>query len=148
LVILALAAPRQSVRLALIAAAASVAGGAAMYALAGHGVTLPAPLTTARMHAVAATDVYNQGPAAMHGQPMSGIPYKVYGAAEGRAHAGLLPFLVASATARGLRILIVGLVAGLVGAASSRWRRWYPVLIGLFVTVFSAGLAAVVESWS
>jgi hypothetical protein len=47
-----------------------------------------------------------------------------------------------------LRILLVGLIAGLVGAAVSRWRRWYPVLIGLFVTVFSAGLAAVVESWS
>ena len=148
LVILGLAAPRQMARLTLVAAAASLAGGATMYLLAAHGVTLPAPLTTPLMHETAAAQVAAHGSGAVAGQPMSGIPYKVYGAATGQAHAGLVPFLVASAPARGLRIVIVGALTALVGVAIMRWRRCYPYLIALFVTVFSAGLAAVVYSWS
>ena len=148
LVILGLAAPRQAIRLAVIAAMASVAGGVAMYALTAHGASMPAPLTTPRMHATAATEIATQGAAAVRHQPMSGIPYKVYGAAAGHAETGVGAFVAASLPARGLRIVVVGALAGLVGAVLARWRRWYAVLIGLFVTVFTAGLAAVVQSWS
>jgi len=148
LVILALAAPRRAVRLALVAAAASVIGGAVMYGLAAHGVSLPAPLTTARMHATAAQMVADDGAAAMAGQPMSGIPYKVFGAAAGRAHVGVVAFTAESIPARGLRILLVGVLTGAVGTLLSRWRRFYPAAIAAFITVFAAGLTAVVISWS
>jgi hypothetical protein len=83
----------------------------------------------------------------MANQPMSGIPYKVYGAASGRDQVGLSPFLLHSAPARGLRILIVGAVVGLIGALLRRWRHWYPAAIALFVPAFAVGLAAVVQSW-
>jgi 1-acyl-sn-glycerol-3-phosphate acyltransferase len=148
LVILALAAPRRAVRLALVGAAASVVGGAVMYGLAAHGVSLPSPLTTDRMHATARQLVAADGAAAMADQPMSGIPYKVFGAAAGRAHVGVLAFAAESVPARGLRILAVGVLAGLAGAVLARWRRYYPAVIATFVLFFSAGLAAVVQSWS
>jgi 1-acyl-sn-glycerol-3-phosphate acyltransferase len=148
LVILVLASPRSAVRLALVAAAASVLGGAVMYGLAAHGASLPAPLTTARMHTTTDQLVADRGAAAMQGQPMSGIPYKVFGAAAGRAHVGVLDFAAASAASRGLRILIVGVLIGLAGVVLRRWRRFYPAAIAGFVFVFSAGLTAVVLSWS
>jgi membrane protein YqaA with SNARE-associated domain len=148
LAILAVAAPRRAVRLALAAVAGSLAGGALMYALAAHGVSPPAPLTTPRMHAVAAQQVSAEGAAAMRQQPMSGVPYKVYGQAAGRARVGLDAFVLASAPARALRILAVSALAGVLGAVTQRWRRWYPTYLVLFVTVFAAGLSAVVRSWS
>jgi 1-acyl-sn-glycerol-3-phosphate acyltransferase len=148
MVILVLAAPRSALRLSLVAAAASVAGGVAMYGLAAHGVSLPAPLTTARMHEAAQEMVATDGAGAMAGQPMSGIPYKVFGAAAGRAHVGAVRFAAASVPARGLRILGVGLAAGLVGALLARWRRFYPAAIAAFVVAFFSGLAVVIESWS
>jgi 1-acyl-sn-glycerol-3-phosphate acyltransferase len=148
LVILGLAAPRQALRLALVAATASVIGGAVMYGLSAHGVSLPAPLTTVRMHATAQQMVADRGAAALADQPMSGIPYKVFGAAAGRAHVGVLAFTARSVPARGLRIVIVGVLAGLAGAVLARWRRYYAALIAAFVLIFSAGLTAVVQSWS
>jgi membrane protein YqaA with SNARE-associated domain len=148
LVILALAAPRQAIRLALVGALASVIGGAVMYGLATQDVRLPAPLTTARMHAAAAHLVADEGAGAMAEQPMSGIPYKVFGAAAGRAHIGVVAFVAASVPARALRIVIVGLLAGSIGALLRRWRQYYVAAIVAFVTVFAAGLTAVVQLWS
>lgn len=148
LAILAVAAPRRALHLALAAAAGSLAGGALMYALAAHGVSPPAPLTTPRMHLVAAQHVSAEGAAALRRQPMSGVPYKVYGQAAGRARVGLDAFVLASAPARGLRILAVSGLAGVLGAVMRRWRRWYPTYLVLFVSVFAAGLSAVVRSWS
>jgi 1-acyl-sn-glycerol-3-phosphate acyltransferase len=148
LVILGLAAPRKAVRLAVIGAAGSVAGGVAMYALAAHGLAVPAPLTTPRMHEVAETQIADVGAAALANQPLSGIPFKVYGAAAGHADTGLGPFVAASLPARALRIMAAGVLAGLAGTAIGRWRRWYPAIIALFITVFGAALAAVVHSWS
>jgi 1-acyl-sn-glycerol-3-phosphate acyltransferase len=148
LVILALAAPRQCVRLALVGAVASVVGGAVMYGLAAQDVRLPAPLTTVRMHAEAARMVADEGAAAMADQPMSGIPYKVFGAAAGRAHVGVVAFIVASVPARAVRILLVGVLAGAVGALARRWRQYYLAAVVAFVTLFAAGLTAVVQLWS
>jgi 1-acyl-sn-glycerol-3-phosphate acyltransferase len=148
LAILAVAAPRRAVRLALAAVVGSIAGGALMYALAAHGVSPPAPLTTPRMHAVAAQQVSVEGAAALRHQTMSGVPYKVYGQAAGRARVGLEAFVLVSVPARSLRILMVSALAGVIGWTMQRWRRWYPTYLLLFVAVFAAGLSAVVRSWS
>lgn len=145
--ILVLACPRATLRLALASVAGSLVGGTVMYALAVHGATPPAPLTTPRMYATTAAQVADEGARAVRHQPLSGIPYKVYATAAGEARVGLPGFVGASATARGSRILIVGLVAGLVGVAVHRWRRWYPLYLTLFVTGFGVAFAAVVASW-
>lgn len=147
LAVLGVAAPRRAVRLALVAALGSLTGGALMYALAAHGTVLPAPLTTGRMHATALAQLRSEGAGAVAHQPMSGIPYKVYGAAAGHTGVGLLPFLWASLPARSLRILAVGVLAGVFGTGLRRWRRWYPAYLFAFVVLFAAGLTAVVLSW-
>jgi len=145
--VLALAAPRRAGRLALVAAVGSLAGGALMYVLAAHGAAPPAPLTTPRMHVTASAQVASEGAPALRHQAMSGIPYKVYGLAAGRDEVGLGGFLWASAQARGVRIVVGGLVLGLFGAGLWRWRRWYPIYLVVYMTVFVAGLAMVVASW-
>ena len=145
--ILAVAAPRRAVRLTLAAVAGSLAGGALMYTLAAHGITPPAPLTTPRMHAIASTQVATEGAAALHHQALSGIPYKVYGLAAGRHEVGLGGFLWASAQARGVRILVVGLLFGALGAVLRRRRRWYPAYLVAFLLIFTASLSSIVASW-
>lgn len=148
LAVLAVAAPRRAPRLAVLAAVGSLLGGGVMYALAAHGIVPPSPLTTPRMHATAAAQIAREGAGALAHQPLSGIPYKVYGAAAGRAHVGLGTFLLHSTAARGLRILVVGLVLGGFGAAAYRWRRFYPAYVGLFVVLFTAALASILSYWS
>jgi membrane protein YqaA with SNARE-associated domain len=148
LAIVAVAAPRRAPKLALVAALASLIGGVLMYALAVHGWTPPAPLTTARMHASAASDVAAHGAAALRHQPLSGIPYKVYALMAGRAHVSLPGFVAASTAGRGVRILAVGLFAGCLGGVLNRWRRWYPAYLAVFVSLFTAALAATVRAWS
>jgi 1-acyl-sn-glycerol-3-phosphate acyltransferase len=145
--ILAVAAPRRTVRLTLTAVVGSLAGGALMYTLAAHGLTPPAPLTTPRMHAVAAAQLATEGAPALHHQALSGIPYKVYGLAAGRDEVGLGGFLWASAQARGVRILVTGLALGVLGAGLWHWRRWYPAYLVAFLLLFSASLASVVRAW-
>jgi len=81
LAIVVVAAPRRAPRLATCAALGSLAGGAAMYLLAGHGIIPPAPLTTPRMHHVVAGQIGAEGASALTHQTWSGIPFKVYGAA-------------------------------------------------------------------
>jgi hypothetical protein len=100
------------------------------------------------MHSVAASQIAVEGADALRHQPLSGIPYKVYGAAAGHAHVGLGPFLAASATARALRILAVGLLVGGFGACTARWRRFYGHYLVAFVVLFSSGLASVYLYWS
>jgi 1-acyl-sn-glycerol-3-phosphate acyltransferase len=148
LAVVLVAAPRRAPRLALYAALGSIAGGALMYVLASHGVVLPAPLTTPRMHEVVTAQIAAEGPGALVHQPWSGIPFKVYGGAAGAAHVGLLPFLGQAAVSRGLRILGVGLLIGLFGFVTQRWRRWYAAYLAVFLIVFAAGLAGVLRYWS
>jgi len=141
------AAPRQAVRLAGLAAAGSLAGGAVMYLLAAHGWAPPTPLTTPRMHTTAAAQVATEGAAALAHQPLSGIPYKVYGAAAGQGDVGLVAFLAWSLPARALRILAAGMLAGTFGRLTRRLRRWYPLYLTCFVLLFGAALGAVVNEW-
>jgi hypothetical protein len=119
-----------------------------MYTLAAHGVTPPAPLTTPRMHATAGAQLATEGAPALHHQALSGIPYKVYGLAAGRDRVGLGGFLWASAQARGLRILVVGLLFGAFGAALWRWRRWYPAYLVAYLVLVMVNLTLVVRWWS
>jgi len=146
--VLALAAPKRAWRLALVAVAGSLAGGALMYTVAAHGAVPPSPLTTPRMHATASAQVAAEGAAAVRHQAMSGVPYKVYGLAAGRDEVGLGGFLWASAQARGVRILTGGLLLGVLGAGVWRWRRWYPIYLVGYVAVFAVGLTMVVNTWS
>jgi membrane protein YqaA with SNARE-associated domain len=145
---LCVAAPRAGARLAIAAAAGSVTGGIIGYLLAAHGIVLPEPLTTARMHAAVAAQVAAHGAAAVHAQPLSGIPFKAYVAASGARHVGLARFLVASAEARGARILAAGLIMTGVAACAARWRRLYPAYLAALAVVFTGGLSAVLAAWS
>jgi 1-acyl-sn-glycerol-3-phosphate acyltransferase len=147
LAVVVVAAPRKAVRLSSIAAGASLAGGAFHYLLASHGVVLPAPLTTPGMHAAVARQVASEGAHAISHQPLSGIPYKAYASACGRAHVGFVSFLAESVVARGLRILAVGMILGGFGALTVRWRRFYPHYLIAFVVLFTSGLAGVVAYW-
>ncbi|ASW54366.1 lysophospholipid acyltransferase family protein [Plantactinospora sp. KBS50] len=148
LAVLAVAAPRRAPRLAAVAVAASLAGGVTGYGLGAAGLHPPAPLTTPLMRATVVQAVAEHGAAAVRAQPTSGIPYKVYAVTAGAAHVDLGGFLLASATGRGSRITLVGLVLGLFGALTVRWRRWYPLYLVVFPVLFAAGLALVVKSWS
>jgi 1-acyl-sn-glycerol-3-phosphate acyltransferase len=148
LAIVGVAAPRRAPRLALVAALASLTGGLLAYALGAYGLHPPAPVTTPRMHATAAAQLATEGGYAVHHQPLSGIPYKAYAVAAGRAHVSLSAFVAGSVVGRGVRILGVGLFAGALGGALNRWRRWYPAYLLLFVVVFAVGWAQTVRGWS
>ena len=125
-----------------------MAGGAAGYLLAARGITLPQPLTTARMHAAVAAEVAAHGAAAVHAQPLSGIPFKVYVAAAGAHRVGLVRFVVASAQARGARILVTGMIMTVAAACAARLRQFYPAYLAALAVVFTGGLWAVVTAWS
>jgi 1-acyl-sn-glycerol-3-phosphate acyltransferase len=149
LAVLAVAAPRRAPRLALMAAAGSIAGGLVAYSLGAAGAQPPAPLTSPRMHAEAAQQLAADGPRALRHQPFNGIPYKVYGVAAGRAHAPLAPYVGWSLAARGSRIVGVGLLLALAGLAGRRFfRRWYAAYLAWFTATFSALLRQVAAGWS
>jgi len=148
LAVLCVAAPKAGPRLATAAALGSVAGGAAGYLLAARGIILPEPLTTARMHAAVTAEVAARGAAAVHAQPLSGIPFKVYVATAGAHRVGLVRFIVASAQARGARILAAGMIMTIAAACAARLRRFYPAYLALLAIVFTGGLWAVVAAWS
>ncbi|MFL6139353.1 MAG: lysophospholipid acyltransferase family protein [Frankiaceae bacterium] len=148
LALLAAAAPRRAPRLVVAAAAGSVAGGLLGYVAAARGLVLPHPLVTPRMAAWAAHQLAADGPAGVLAQPMSGVPFKAYVAAAGRAHVSLEPFLLGSALARGARFAAVTGAAALAAALAGRARRYYPVLVATVATLFPAALAQVVRAWS
>jgi 1-acyl-sn-glycerol-3-phosphate acyltransferase len=148
LAVVCVGAPRAGIRLSLGAAIGSVVGGAAGYLIAAHGIILPEPVTTARMHAAVAAQVTAHGAAAVLAQPLSGIPFKVYVATSGARHVGFGRFLLDSAQARGARILASGLIMTGIGACLRRWRRFYPAYLLLVAAVYLGGWSAVVAAWS
>jgi 1-acyl-sn-glycerol-3-phosphate acyltransferase len=148
LVALVVAAPRRWCALAGAAVAGSLAGGLLGFQLAVGGVTLPQPLTTARMHAIVAAEIRDEGAAAVRHQPLSGIPYKVYVSKSGSGGVAVGRFAVESLVARGSRIALVCLLIALLGLSLRRLRRFYPLAIGVGAAGFLIGLAQVVSVWS
>jgi hypothetical protein len=100
------------------------------------------------MHAIVHTTTATEGGYAVRRQGWSGIPVKVYAAEAGEARVPVGDFAIGVARARGGRILAVGALLGLIGAAFSRVPRFYPALVGLGVTGYSLGLVRVVAHWS
>lgn len=132
--------------LSLAALAGSVAGCVLCAALAAGGHAPPAPLTTSRMSIVASAQVAQEGVAALHHQPWSGIPVKVYAAAEGRHHAPPVSLALAVGVARGSRLLVVAVVLATIARLIPR-RAFVPVAT-FAVATFAAGLHQVVAHWS
>lgn len=144
-----LAAPRAVPRLALAAAAGSLAGGLAAYGLGAAGHTPPAPLTTQRMHAVAAAELDAEGAAALKHQPFSGIPYKVYAVRAGATGVPFAAFAGWTALARGGRILAVGLALAAAGVLlRGLLSRWYGTYLAGLGGSFALSLNRVVGVWS
>jgi hypothetical protein len=100
------------------------------------------------MHETVAVEADAHGAAAVRAQSLNGIPYKVYVATIGERRAGLARFIVASAQARGPRIMTASMIMTIAAACASRFRRFYPAYLLILVVVVARGLAAVVASWS
>jgi membrane protein YqaA with SNARE-associated domain len=143
-----LAAPRAALRLVPLAAVASVVGCVLAYGVAASGTHVPQPLTTPRMHAVVEGTTAAEGAHAVRRQAWSGIPVKVYAAEAGQARVPVGEFAIGAARARGGRILVVGALLALIGAAFSRAPRFYPALVGVGLAGYSLGLVRVVAHWS
>ncbi len=148
LVVLVLAAPAMWWRLTVTALVAGVLGGVVMLGVAGAGVDLPQPLVTDRMRESAAADVGELGAPAVHLQPFSGIPFKVYATAAGESDVDPLAFAAHSSIARGGRFVLVVAVAAIAATAARRWRRYYPLAVAAVVSGFALGLARVVGAWT
>ena len=148
LVVLVLAAPAMWWRLTVTALVAGVLGGVVMLGVAGAGVDLPQPLVTDRMRESAAADVGELGAPAVHLQPFSGIPLKVYATAAGESDVDPLAFAAHSSIARGGRFVLVVAVAAIAATAARRWRRYYPLAVAAVVSGFALGLARVVGAWT
>jgi len=147
--LVALAMPKAAPRLALAAVAGSLAGGLAAYAIGAAGLHPPAPLTTPRMHAVAAEQLSSEGAAALRHQPLSGVPYKVYAVRAGETGVPLASFTAWTALARGGRILAVGLALALAGVLLRRLLvRAYGTYVAGLGGTFALSLRRVVEVWS
>jgi 1-acyl-sn-glycerol-3-phosphate acyltransferase len=146
--VLVLAAPRSVLRLVAAAVVASAVGGLLALSLARAGWVFPQPLVTAPMRTEVQREVSVEGARAVAHQPMSGIPLKVYAAEAGRTNVSPVAFTTASISGRGRRIVVVGALLALAGAALSRWRHYYPIVVATALTIFAIGLANVVAGWS
>jgi 1-acyl-sn-glycerol-3-phosphate acyltransferase len=150
--LLAVAAPKRGIKLALAATAGSVAGGAFAYGLGAAGVGAAilghTPLVTERMHGFAFAHMAAGG-AGLMAQPWSGVPFKVFGYQAAGAGLGLGTFLAWSALARGYRLLLVATVTAAFGFATRRWMPRFYGLVALAATAFFLhGLTRVVAHWS
>lgn len=129
-------------------AAGSVAGVAVNVALARHGIVVPWPLTTARMHTTAAAQLHAHGAWALWSQMSNGIPVKVYARAAGQAGLPVWQLAAVAAVTRTLRMVVVGaLCAGVARLARRVLVTSYPVLLVLIGASFPVLLAVVVSAW-
>jgi 1-acyl-sn-glycerol-3-phosphate acyltransferase len=144
----ALAHGRRAVPAVGAAAAGSVAGVAANWALARAGVRVPWPLTTPDMHAAAEHGLRRDVGAALRAQRANGIPVKVYARTAGAAAIPARVLLPAVARARGSRIIPVGLAAAAVGQLAKRRLRvsYGGVLTGTSIG-FAVGLELMLRRW-
>ncbi|GLY32180.1 lysophospholipid acyltransferase family protein [Kineosporia sp. NBRC 101731] len=144
----ALAHGRRSVPAVVAAAAGSVGGVAANYALARAGVRVPWPLTTPSMHATAREQLSTDVGGALREQRGNGIPVKVYARTAGEQSINPGTFITAAALARSSRIIPVGLAAAAVGEiAQRRLKVSYGGVLALSGVGLAVGLELVVRSW-
>ena len=152
---LAFVAPRRAPILVAATAAGSISGGGIAYllSLTAMGAVLleQAWLVTDPMRESAGAWLHTQGARALAHQPLSGVPYKVFGLQAG-AHTDIASFLFVSAFVRGARMVVVALITGLIGNALGRFERVLeaamPALMILYVLGFSVGLLIVLIGWT
>lgn len=152
---LAFVAPRRAPILVAATVAGSILGGGVAYLLSltavGAVLLENAWLVTDGMRESAGVWLQIEGVAGLAHQPLSGIPYKVFGLQAG-AHTDLVPFLIVSALVRGARMVAVALFAGLVGTVLRRFERALetamPALMTLYVLAFTIGMLVVLIGWT
>ena len=148
LVFLAAAVPSRVPKVAAAIVAGSLTGVLGHAWLAGHGMRVPAPLTTERMAAAARSDLAG-GASGMLAQALNGIPVKLYARAAGEL--GLDPWSLALWTGleRGLRMTAAAVLVWLVARRLSGWlRRCYGVYLVVTGVGFAAVLAMIISAWS
>ncbi len=144
----AITSPRRVVRWSMALAAGSVSGVVVNAALARRGVTLPAPLTTARMRRSAARHL-STGAWGIRHQAFNGIPVKVYAVEAVRAGIPLSRLAVAAGVERTGRIVGVGVVASAVSViVRAPVRRRYGTYAAVAIGVWVVGVAQVRRRWS
>ncbi len=148
LVFLAAAVPRRIPAVAASIVGGSLAGVLLNAWLAGVGVRLPAPLTTARMESVALADMAG-GASGILAQAINGIPVKLYARAAGElgVHPGSL--LRCAGVERGLRMAAAAvLVWALARLLHGLLRRGYGMYLLATGTGFACVLATIIAGWS
>ena len=152
---LAFVAPRRGPILVAATAAGSISGGGIAYLLSltavGAVLLEQAWLVTDPMRESAGAWLQTEGARGLAHQPLSGVPYKVFGLQAG-AHTDIASFLFVSAFVRGARMIVVALITGLVGSVLGRFERALeaamPALMILYVLGFSVGLLIVLIGWT
>jgi hypothetical protein len=148
LVFLAAAVPGRVPKMAAALVAGSVTGVLGHAWLAGHGVRVPAPLTTDRMASVARSDLAD-GASGILAQALNGIPVKLYARAAGELGLDPWSLLLWTGIERGLRMTAAAVLVWLVARWLSGWlRRCYGVYLLITGTGFAAVLAMIVSAWS
>jgi membrane protein YqaA with SNARE-associated domain len=149
---MSLAAPGRFAALGLAATAGSVAGSAVSYwlgAAGASGVVGHVPLVTGRMVDAAAGWMHGAGAWGLWHQPWSGVPIKVFAFQAAGQGVPFPAFLGMTLLVRGSRILAVAGIFAAVGRAAGPWlSRWYGLVVGLLLGLFTLGLVGVVRSWS
>lgn len=149
----AFAAPWTARRAWLATITASTLVGTLAAAAAMSSAEWPLPLVTREMVQHAVSALAADGPAALTGQPLSGVPYKAWAAATAVVPVELLPWAAWTLVARGARMAAV---AALAAGAGALLRRLPPVwfapaqlaVMACALGLFGVGWVAVVASWS
>jgi 1-acyl-sn-glycerol-3-phosphate acyltransferase len=150
---MAFAAPRRVVRHWAAAVSGTLTGGLVGLAASRAGGRWPLPLVTGRMRE-AADGWLDAGAVGLWHQPLSGVPYKTFVQAAGHHDVDTAGWLLHTAGARGLRMLLMGVVAATAGCALHRWipeaqrARVHVTTVAVCTVGLFGGLAAVVTHWS
>ena len=147
LVPMALARPESWARLALIATAASVLGGALGYALGAWAWDWAAQWPASDHLAQAQAWFAQWGAWVVLVAAFSPIPYKAFTITAGFLSVSFLPFLAASAAGRGARFYLVAGLVRLAGPAAQPWIRRHVEALGWLAVAALAVLIAV-QVWT
>ena len=152
---LAFVAPSRTPLLVAATVSGSVVGGAIAYLMSltavGSLLLEHAWLVTDPMRESAGAWLQAEGARSLEHQPLSGIPYKVFGLQAG-THSDIASFVFMSALVRGARMIVVALIAALTGRVLGRFERALeaamPALLALYVLAFTVGLLIVLIGWT